>query len=342
MRLSWGLGLFTFALLLVLSAAGDGPTCPICGMDVDTTSPSLRFNDDGHPDKAQVVQFCSESHRDTFKNDIPNFFDKTQPYPSFMDGKSVIDPYCGMSVTVKSTSPKLSFKNGQSLFFCSSGCEGHVEQDPKSFLQDASPPSPSPSALKCPLCGMDVDQSSPSVSWTKGQKVYFCSNDHKTMFAENPKTYVASTSDDSEGSGGMQMWFYSGYDVVILFKWWHTRSAVGYAFSCLGIIVVCIAHEYLTTLRATIGTSMKKYEAERGLLNSRGLSRRLTSRLHIVKTLLYLVSLLLAYLLMLITMTMNVGLFLAVPVGLGIGYYLFGAQRGESGTDSSDVCCAQA
>ena len=57
----------------------------------------------------------------------------------------------------------------------------------------------------------------------------------------------------------------------------------------------------------------------------------------------YFVTLLLAYILMLIVMTFNAGLFLATVFGLSFGYYIFGLEIGsrldQVYNPETDKCC---
>lgn len=55
--------------------------------------------------------------------------------------------------------------------------------------------------------------------------------------------------------------------------------------------------------------------------------QRIFNKSHILQTILYIIQIILSYLLMLIVMTFNYWLFVAVILGSGIGYFLFGWLR---------------
>ena len=67
----------------------------------------------------------------------------------------------------------------------------------------------------------------------------------------------------------------------------------------------------------------------------------LTWSQHIVKTLLYMFGVTIAYCIMLIIMTFNVGLFISAVLGLTIGFFTFGMARSRvSGNENdSSECC---
>eukprot|EP00743_Colponemidia_sp_Colp-15_P005997 GILK01006445.1.p1 GENE.GILK01006445.1~~GILK01006445.1.p1 ORF type:complete len:228 (+),score=22.33 GILK01006445.1:53-736(+) len=209
-------------------------------------------------------------------------------------------------------------------------------------------------AMKCPVCDMDVDTTSAAVTLKYGQKIYACSTDHANEIAGNPKTFVDGTENQDDASEGMPMFFFASTNVIILFKTWHTTGWGSYIGSCIAIIAMCVLHEYLTTVRANLSATKSKLPTPAIFSKDEALNSLLPSppsavepdvqrRIHLIKTLMYGVSLVFAYLLMLITMTMNVGLFLIVPIGLMIGYYFFGPLREHStgAAESSDCCHAQ-
>ena len=63
------------------------------------------------------------------------------------------------------------------------------------------------------------------------------------------------------------------------------------------------------------------------------------SRVRLALTALYAVNVAISYLLMLAIMTYNVGYFIAIVLGLAVGYFIF--FNSSSATASTDVCCAQ-
>eukprot|EP00742_Colponemidia_sp_Colp-10_P006052 GILJ01006477.1.p1 GENE.GILJ01006477.1~~GILJ01006477.1.p1 ORF type:complete len:189 (-),score=10.04 GILJ01006477.1:225-791(-) len=127
----------------------------------------------------------------------------------------------------------------------------------------------------------------------------------------------ASDSNHDVSEGGMQMYFFSSFNTIILFKSWHPTGWLGFIASCVAVLLICILHEYLTTLRVIF--SCLHSDTERRYWSPR--------TIHLVKTASYGVSLIFSYLIMLIAMTYNVGIFLMIPIGLSIGFYFFAPMR---------------
>ncbi len=68
-------------------------------------------------------------------------------------------------------------------------------------------------------------------------------------------------------------------------------------------------------------------------------------KLRFLISMIYFVTMGLSYLLMLIAMTFNGGLFIAVVLGLGVGYFIFGFTRKNPNTPiynpEGDKCCTE-
>jgi copper transporter 1 len=58
---------------------------------------------------------------------------------------------------------------------------------------------------------------------------------------------------------------------------------------------------------------------------------------HLIQTLLHVFQFTISYLLMLVAMTYNYWLFLAILIGIAIGFFLFGVKRNKN--DLTDDCC---
>ncbi|KAI8045732.1 high affinity copper uptake protein 1 [Drosophila gunungcola] len=215
------------------------------------------------------------------------------------------------------------------------------------------------------------------------------------------------------GGGGhdmtMSMFFHAGDTETILFKFWHTDSALALTLSCLFIFLMAVLYEALKCFREWLfawnrrrlaggrdqytaprryreanynynqptypprshqhsGTQIYAYRprspsmpplgnqsppaqpsailtphqplhhhhVQQDPSETRGPSRLkfLCSRMHLLQTLLHILQVLISFLLMLIFMTFNVWLCLAVLLGAGVGYYIFGAF----GSRVSDHC----
>lgn len=160
---------------------------------------------------------------------------------------------------------------------------------------------------------------------------------------------------DMSSMHGMAMYFTATTSVTVWFKSWTTGSNVAYAFALIGIFVMCLVHEALTTARLTY----KVYTHTKGpddfpsryppVLRPLATSTALRVA---TDTILYAANLVTSYLLMLLVMTYNVGVFFVVIGGLAIGRLIFYKQRvvdyqllsGNSGVtngevDHSDLCC---
>ncbi|MDQ3219571.1 MAG: heavy metal translocating P-type ATPase [Acidobacteriota bacterium] len=114
---------------------------PICGMTVDPATAAGSYNHDG-----RTYYFCS-------KGCLQKFIAQTEGVPAsglvqIETGKetvkheemtatpkgSFIDPVCGMSVEPETSAGKHEY-NGETYYFCSTGCLNKFKQDPKSFLE---------------------------------------------------------------------------------------------------------------------------------------------------------------------------------------------------------------
>ncbi|KAJ9464356.1 Copper transport protein CTR2 [Diplonema papillatum] len=101
----------------------------------------------------------------------------------------------------------------------------------------------------------------------------------------------------------MPMHFVWGYETTILFKSWHTKTAWEFYTSCLAIIALCILTQAVRAKLPPAGYHFRRLEE------------------HFAYTVLYGITAMLSFLLMLIVMTYNIGLFLSVIIGLTIGYH---------------------
>ena len=132
----------------------------------------------------------------------------------------------------------------------------------------------------------------------------------------------------------MVMSFHWGYTETVLFSWWKTESVVGYVLTCCVIGLAAFLLEFLIGFRHRIEVRKRKRgrQAE-GTPRMNGIEKVLAA---IDGTCLHILSLLLAYPLMLVVMTYNYGFIFFVILGSGVGYFLFSGMRafGEfSGND---------
>lgn len=116
---------------------------PICGMTVDPATAAGSFKHEG-----ETFYFCS-------KGCLQKFIAQTQGVPAsgFVeigreqketvshgemnatpDGE-LVDPVCGMTVAAETSAGKYDFE-GETYYFCSTGCLNKFKQNPASFLQE--------------------------------------------------------------------------------------------------------------------------------------------------------------------------------------------------------------
>lgn len=139
------------------------------------------------------------------------------------------------------------------------------------------------------------------------------------------------------------MSFHLGYSETVLFSWWKIDSMFGYLITCFLIGLAAFLLEFLIGFRHRV--EIRKRKQWRQLRRQGHSTAATTSKNSIAKilaavdgTCLHLLSLLLAYPLMLVIMTYNYGFMFFVILGSGIGYFLFSGMRafGEFSEDDSD------
>ncbi|EPS69360.1 hypothetical protein M569_05405, partial [Genlisea aurea] len=121
----------------------------------------------------------------------------------------------------------------------------------------------------------------------------------------------------------MHMTFYWGKTVTILFDSWRTNSWPSYSLSLFACFLVSAFHQYMENRRIKIKLLL---ESDATLLVSKlGGGRR-----NLAAAILFGVNSAIGYLLMLAIMSFNAGVFLAVILGLAVGYFVFrGGGDGE-------------
>ncbi|MDD5325639.1 MAG: heavy metal translocating P-type ATPase [Polaromonas sp.] len=125
---------------------------------------------------------------------------------SMATSTSVIDPVCGMNVQADKVPACLEL-DGKLYLFCSTHCKDKFEMDPKKYIGAAGvviqvpdatgapvaapAPSPAPTDLKDPVCGMTVTEQSQHKLEHEGRPYYFCSAKCRGKFAADPQQYLA-------------------------------------------------------------------------------------------------------------------------------------------------------
>ncbi len=137
----------------------------------------------------------------------------------------------------------------------------------------------------------------------------------------------------------MSMSFHWGYTETVLFSWWKIESMLAYLFTCFLIGLAAFLLEFMIGFRHRVEVKKRKRWRERRqnqTIASKNIIEKVLSAID--GTCLHLLSLLLAYSLMLIMMTYNYGFMFFVLFGSGMGYFFFSGMRafGESASENDD------
>lgn len=132
----------------------------------------------------------------------------------------------------------------------------------------------------------------------------------------------------------MKMYFHFGVSETILFKGWETDNVGGLIGSMIGIFVLATLYEGLKYWREDLmrkAIAKQQYVANASKANcaeeNKQIQVNMMSFPHAIQTLLHMVQMIISYFLMLIFMTYNVWLCIAVVLGAGLGYFLFGWRK---------------
>ncbi|XP_050215646.1 copper transporter 5-like [Mercurialis annua] len=126
----------------------------------------------------------------------------------------------------------------------------------------------------------------------------------------------------------MHMTFYWSKEVTILIDSWRTKTWLSYSLTLLACVFVPILYQILENCRVQLRVSAAKGGSPGGLQEpmigskiSGGGGKWSAAR--VGGALLFGVNSAIGYLLMLAVMSFNGGVFLAIVIGLGIGYLIF-------------------
>ncbi|CAI5743247.1 unnamed protein product [Peronospora destructor] len=223
--------------------------------------------------------------------------------------------------------------------------------------------------IKCPVCGKGFDQLTHAVPWiSKGsQKIYTCSEEHAQLVFDNPTKFVAAqlstdgfcdagTAAEPTGSA-----MFNGFQLAIggdatclllLFQPWVISSSVKYAFAFLGVVLLAMSLEGFSELREypQVGNvsnghngNLEPFVHKVGRVPdtlSLSIVRRLPSWCKLVLAIMYMVHLTLGYMVMLIIMTFETLMFVAVILGVGLGFVMFKDTDADEVSGSIDPCCS--
>ncbi|MBA0668835.1 hypothetical protein Goklo_001713 [Gossypium klotzschianum] len=138
----------------------------------------------------------------------------------------------------------------------------------------------------------------------------------------------------------MHMTFYWSRQVTLLFTSWRTDSWPSYALTLLACVLASAFYQYLEYVRYRVRRGRKPTEGtaeEPFLLRSKGAG--MVGK--IAGGVLFGLSSALGYLLMLAVMSFNGGVFLAVILGLTVGYLVFRGEDDDQTAGLNSTCaCA--
>ncbi|GLJ05404.1 hypothetical protein SUGI_0017660 [Cryptomeria japonica] len=122
--------------------------------------------------------------------------------------------------------------------------------------------------------------------------------------------------------GGMQMTFYWGKRMELIFPGWESHTVAMYLLSLVALFVLAFFNQSLQYVRNRI------VNLDHGSNNSKDLG---TKRLgtSIAETVVFAVNAGTGYLLMLAVMSYNVGVFVVVIAGLSVGFFFFHSWQGS-------------
>ncbi|XP_051119283.1 copper transporter 5.1 [Andrographis paniculata] len=145
----------------------------------------------------------------------------------------------------------------------------------------------------------------------------------------------------------MHMTFYWGKNVTILFDSWKTDSWVSYALSLLALFLFSLFYQYMEDrrLRFRLLALSKRPPPPQSQTQSLGIpllggAAGKWAPWRFAGAILFGVNSAIGYFLMLAIMSFNAGVFVAVVVGLGVGYLLFRGGDGDGDVVVVDNPCA--
>ncbi|OWY97978.1 Transmembrane protein [Phytophthora megakarya] len=233
--------------------------------------------------------------------------------------------------------------------------------------------------VKCPVCGKGYDQLTHAVPWiSKGaQKIYTCSQEHAQLVFDNPTKYVAAQTSSDDFCYGAGSVMFNGFQLamgsdasclMLLFQPWVISSGVKYAFAFLGVVLLAMSLEGFGELRDLVE---KRLYRDHGIVSSQAdyvalvtpqasgsdgshdafvqktvpdakfsIVRRLPFWCKLALALMYMVHLCLGYWVMLTIMTYETLMFIAVILGVGLGFAIFKDTDADELSGSIDPCCS--
>jgi len=133
----------------------------------------------------------------------------------------------------------------------------------------------------------------------------------------------------------MAMSFHVGYEETILFSGWKTTTVGGMVGSCIGVFFIAILYEALKYYREYLFkqsfASVTYSSVSSGSIDAskihKSIKKRMMSSGHFIQTALHILQVAISYFLMLVFMVYNAWLCIAVVLGAGVGFFIFGWKK---------------
>ncbi|CAG0904689.1 unnamed protein product [Darwinula stevensoni] len=134
----------------------------------------------------------------------------------------------------------------------------------------------------------------------------------------------------------MPMYFHFSKSATILFEKWAINNAGGLIGSMIAIFLMAVIYEGLKYYRdylfrrasnAIVGSVSSTDSKGIIVQPASSAETRMLGQHHLLQTLLHVIQITLSYFLMLIFMTYNAWLCIAVVLGAGVGYFIFGWRK---------------
>ncbi|KAK7311945.1 hypothetical protein RJT34_10433 [Clitoria ternatea] len=138
----------------------------------------------------------------------------------------------------------------------------------------------------------------------------------------------------------MHMTFYWSKNVTLLVDSWKTNDWTGYLLTLLACLIASVFYQFLENrrIRLKLLGAGKPFPAE---IQAPLLRRKLAGNgVKLAGAFLFGLSSAIGYLLMLSVMSFNGGVFVAIVVGLAIGYFFFRSEGEDSVVVDSSCACA--
>ncbi|XP_013389452.1 high affinity copper uptake protein 1 isoform X2 [Lingula anatina] len=151
------------------------------------------------------------------------------------------------------------------------------------------------------------------------------------------------TNHDMSGhdmTGGHATSFHVGFEEIILFREWVTSNEWNFALTCIFFFILSVLYEGLKSFREYLnhryaGSVGEKYTCQNGgggydtniKKPKGGCGAHMCRCVHYLQAFLHILQVFVSYVLMMVFMLLNVWLCVAVCVGAGVGYLLFGWRR---------------